>query len=284
MTVRHRRLSVGRLQLHVAELGSGTPVLLLHGFPAHWADWRAQMEALAASGFRAIAPDLPGYGESDCLPRVSDYRSTLLADDLAGLIRALGLERVHVLGHDWGGTLAYCLATRHPQLVDRLIILNAGHPELFRTALRRFSQLRRSWYIFLFQLPFLSEWLVRRRAVIALCTRGMEVRAGAFSNGDIETLLQSMRGRGVARAALSYYRAALHSPIRAHGTLPHLTLVLWGERDGALSSTLLLDGLERLVPNVRVARFANAGHWLHRDLPEVVARHVVQFLSAAADS
>jgi pimeloyl-ACP methyl ester carboxylesterase len=277
-------VQVGRLELHVAELGSGPPLLLLHGFPAHWVDWREQMEALAASGFRVIAPDLPGYGESECLPRVADYRATLLADDLAGLIRALDLERVHVLGHDWGGTLAYCLATQYPELVDRLIIINAGHPELFRSALRRFSQLRRSWYIFLFQLPFLPEWLVRRRAVIALCTRGMEVRAGAFSEGDLDSLLKAMRAPGAARAALSYYRAAARAPIRAQGTLPHRTLVLWGERDGALSSTLLLDGLERLVPNARIARFANAGHWLHHDLPAVVTRHVVQFLSATTES
>ena len=268
----------------MAEAGTGTPLLLLHGFPAHWADWREQMQALAASGFRVIAPDLPGYGESDRLPRALDYRSTLLVDDLAGLIRALGLERVHVLGHDWGGTLAYCLATQHPHLVDRLIIINAGHPELFRRSLRRFAQLRRSWYVFLFQLPFLPEWLVRRRAVLALCTRGMEVRAGAFSEDDLDSLLKAMRGPGVARAALSYYRAAMRAPIRALGTLPHRTLVLWGERDGALSSSLLLDGLERLVPNVRIARFANAGHWLHHDLPEVVSRHVVQFLSATTES
>ncbi|HEX7452492.1 MAG TPA: alpha/beta fold hydrolase, partial [Polyangiaceae bacterium] len=90
MSVAHRRVNVGRLTLHVAELGEGEPVLLLHGFPSYWADWEPQMAALAAAGFRAIAPDLPGYGESDQLPNLLDYRSTLLASDLAGLIVALG--------------------------------------------------------------------------------------------------------------------------------------------------------------------------------------------------
>ena len=284
MSIRHRRVNVGRLELHVAELGSGPPVILLHGFPADWTDFREQMEELAASGFRAIAPDLPGYGESDQLPATGDYRSVSLTADLAGLIRGLGLERAHVVGHDWGGTLAYCLATEYPELVDRLVVINAGHPELFRRALRRFEQLRKSWYIFLFQLPWLPEWLVQQRAVVSLCTRSMEARAGAFSDADLDRHLAAMRVPGVARAAVSYYRAAFRAPIRARGTLLHHTLVLWGDRDQALSGPLLLDELPELAPNVRVARFASAGHWLHHDLPEVVSRHLIQFLSAPAES
>ena len=284
MNVEHRRVNAGRLELHVAELGSGPPVLLLHGFPVHWADWEPQMRLLAASGFRAIAPDLPGYGESEQLPHVLDYRSLALAADLAGLIRALGLERVHVIGHDWGGTLAYLLAAEHPELVEHLIVINAGHPVLLKSALQHVEQLRRSWYIFLFQLPVLPEWLVRRRAMIALCLRGMEVREGAFSDADLERYTTAMRAPGVARAALSYYRAALRAPARTDCLVTQPTLVLWGDRDQALSAELLLTGLERYVPLVRVARFANAGHWIHHDLPEVVGRHTIEFLSASADS
>jgi pimeloyl-ACP methyl ester carboxylesterase len=284
VNVNHRRVNAGRLELHVAELGNGAPVLLLHGFPAHWADWEAQMRVLAAAGFRAIAPDLPGYGESGQLPNVLDYRALELAADLAGLIRALGLERVHVIGHDWGGTLAYLLAAEHPELVERLIVINAGHPVLLKRALQRFEQLRRSWYIFLFQLPLLPEWLVRRRATISLCLRGMEVRPGAFSDTDLDRYTTAMRAPGVARAALSYYRAAFRAPARTECLVTQPTLVLWGDRDQALSARLLLTGLEQYAPRVRVARFANAGHWLHHDLPEVVSRHAIEFLSAAVDS
>jgi epoxide hydrolase 4 len=284
VTIQHRRVHVGRLELHVAELGSGPPVLLLHGFPAHWADWEAQMRVLAASGFRAIAPDLPGYGESGQLPSMLDYRSLELVADLAGLIRALGLQRVHVIGHDWGGTLAYLLAAEHPELVERLIIINAGHPVLLKRALQRFEQLRRSWYIFLFQLPLLPEWLVRRRATISLCLRGMEVRSGAFSDTGLDRYAAAMRTPGAARAALNYYRAAFRAPARSECLVAQPTLVLWGERDQALSASLLLTGLERHVPRARVARFANAGHWLHHDLPEVVSRHAIEFLSASVDS
>jgi pimeloyl-ACP methyl ester carboxylesterase len=284
VNIEHQRLNVGRLEIHVASLGSGPPVLLLHGFPAYWADWEAQMHLLAASGFRAIAPDLPGYGESGKLPKVLDYRALELAADLAALIRALGLERAYVIGHDWGGTLAYLLAAEHPELVERLIIVNAAHPQLFQRALQRADQLRRSWYIFLFQLPLLPEWLVQRRATISLCLRGMEVRKGAFSDADLERYAAAMRIPGVARAALSYYRAAFRAPARTPCLVAQPTLVLWGDQDHALSAPLLLTGLEQFVPRVRVARFANAGHWLHHDLPEVVSRHVVEFLSAPADS
>jgi pimeloyl-ACP methyl ester carboxylesterase len=112
----------------------------------------------------------------------------------------------------------------------------------------------------------------------------MEVRAGAFSDSDLERHLALMRTPGVARAALSYYRAAFRVPVRARAQLLQRTLVLWGERDRALSTSLLLDDLPKHAPNAKVARFANAGHWLHHDLPEVVSRHLIQFLSAAADS
>jgi len=284
MKIEHRRVNAGRLELHVAELGTGPAVLLLHGFPAYWADWQEQMEALARSGFRAIAVDLPGYGESEQLPRVLDYRASSLAADLAGLIRALGLPRVHVVGHDWGGTLAYCLAAEHPELVDRLIVINAGHPALLKSALRRFEQLRRSWYVFLFQLPWLPEWLVQRRETIALCLRSMEVRAGAFSDADLDRYTLAMRTPGVARAALSYYRAAFRAPSRAAFAVSQRTLVLWGERDQALSAPLLLTDLAAHAPGARVARFANAGHWLHHDLPEVVSRHMIEFLSVRTES
>ncbi len=281
--IAHRRLNVGRLELHVAELGTGPAVLLLHGFPAYWADWEQQMRALAERGFRAIAPDLPGYGGSGQLPRVVDYDPTRVADDLAGLIRALGLERAQVIGHDWGGVLAYLLAAQHPKLVERLVVINGPHPTLMLSALQHFAQLRRSWYIFLFQLPLLPEWLVRNRSAISLCLRGMAVRPGAFSDADISRYSAVLRAPGVAEAALSYYRASFRASFRAPARpacfVTQRTLALWGQRDPALSGRLLLTGLERYVPNVQVVRFANAGHWLHHDLPEVVSRQLIEFLS-----
>lgn len=282
MSIEHRRVDVGRLALHVAELGSGPAVLLLHGFPAYWADWRAQMEALAGAGFRAIAPDLPGYGQSEQLPHVLDYRLPLLAADLSGLVNALGLSKVHVVGHDWGGPLGYCLASQAPELVDRLVVINAPHPAQIRSALRHFDQLHRSWYALMFQLPWFPEWLARRRFAMSFAMRGLAVNVGAFSPADVERYLAVMRLPGVARAALNYYRAAFRAPESARWPVHQRTLVLWGEQDLSLSGRVLLPDLARHVPDVRVVRFPNAGHWLHHDLPEVVTRQLVDFLSVEA--
>jgi len=279
VSIEHRRVDVGRLTLHVAELGSGPPVLLLHGFPAYWADWRRQMHALAAAGFRAIAPDLPGYGQSDRLPNVLDYRLPLLAADLAGLIRALDIPNLHVIGHDWGGPVAYCLASDFPTLVERLIVINAPHPAQFGWALRHFDQLHRSWYAFMFQLPWFPEWLVCRRAPMSFAMRGMTVRVGAFSEDDVDRYLAAMRLPGVARAGLSYYRAALRAPEHSPWVVNQSTLVLWGDQDLSLSGQVLLPQLARHVPDVRVERFANAGHWLHHDLPEVVNQRIIAFFT-----
>ncbi len=280
MSFRHSRVNVGRLTLHVAEIGEGPPVLVIHGFPAYWADFADQMQRLASAGYRVIAPDLPGYAQSDKLPNTLDYRSTLLAEDLAGLIRALGLPQVFLVGHDWGGTLAYCVASEHPELVSRLVVMNAGHPELFRLALRHLEQIRLSWYMFLFQLPWLPDWLVQRRFALEIALRGMLVQRAALSDDELGRYVIAMRTPGAARAAVSYYRAAFRAPVRAERKVAQRTLVLWGEQDKALSAHLLLDGLETYVPNVRIERFAGAGHWLHRDLPEVVARHLVEFFAS----
>ncbi|HEY4157169.1 MAG TPA: alpha/beta hydrolase [Polyangiaceae bacterium] len=279
MNISERRVRAGRLELNVAEVGEGPPILILHGFPEYWAGFRGQMQALAAAGFRAIAPDLPGYGKSDKFAHTLDYESSLLAGDLAALIPALGLERAHVIGHDWGGTLAYCLASRHPEVVDRLLVMNAGHPELFRLALRHFEQIRKSWYMFMFQLPFLPEWLVRRRFALSIALRGLAVNPHAFSDADLDDYLRAMRLDGVAHAAVSYYRAAFRAPVRAVQRIDHQTRVLWGQRDKALSEPLLLNGLEAHVPNVSITRFADAGHWLHHDQPEPVSRAIVEFFS-----
>jgi pimeloyl-ACP methyl ester carboxylesterase len=280
VNISHRRVNVGRLELHVAEAGQGPTVLFLHGFPAYWADWQEQMLALAGAGFRVVAPDMPGYGQSDKLPNTLDYRSTLLATDLAGLIRELGVSSVHVVGHDWGGTLAYCLASQHPELVNRLVILNAGHPELFRLALQHFEQIRKSWYMFLFQLPWLPEWLVKRRAALAMALRGMLVRKAAMSEAGLTDYVNAMRMPGAAHAAISYYRAAFRAPVRAPRTVLQRTLVLWGEQDSALSARLLLTNVSQHVPNVLVERFGSAGHWLHRDVPEIVNRRLIEFFTS----
>jgi pimeloyl-ACP methyl ester carboxylesterase len=164
----HRWIDVGGLRLHCVEAGTGPLVVLLHGFPEFWYAWRHQIPALADAGYRVVAPDLRGYNTSDKPSRVRDYRPRVLVQDVADLIVALGAGSAAVAGHDWGGGLAWLLAMQHPKRVERLVLLNAPHPVRFLKGLRSPRQLRRSWYILAFQLPWLPERLVAARDFQAL--------------------------------------------------------------------------------------------------------------------
>ena len=152
---------VGDVRLHYVEAGDGPLVVLLHGFPEFWYGWRLQIAPLAAAGFRVVAPDLRGYNLSSKPDGVAAYSADKLAADVRGLIEERGAESALVVGHDWGGTAAWTLAMNHPEVVDRLAILDAAHPRKLNEGLRHPSQLRRSWYFFYFQLPDLPEHHVR---------------------------------------------------------------------------------------------------------------------------
>src|SRR5437868_1957026 len=148
---------VGDVNLHYVEAGAGPLIVLLHGFPEFWYGWRLQIAPLAAAGFRVVAPDLRGYNLSFKPDGVAPYGADKLAADVRGLIQERGAESAPVAGHDWGGTAAWTLAMNHPEVVDRLAILDAAHPRKLNEGLRHPSQLRRSWYFFYFQLPDLPE-------------------------------------------------------------------------------------------------------------------------------
>ncbi len=188
-------------------------MVLLHGFPEFWYAWRHQIPALAAAGYRVLAPDLPGYITSDKPPRVRDCRPRVLAQKVAELIVALGAASAAVAGHDWGGGLAWLLAMHHPERVQRLIVLNAPHPIRFLKGLRSPRQLRRSWYILAFQLPWLPERLVAARDFEALrrALRRQPTRPGAFTTQDIDRYVAAAAQPGAMRAAINYYRATFRA-------------------------------------------------------------------------
>jgi pimeloyl-ACP methyl ester carboxylesterase len=184
----HRWVDVGRLRLHCVEAGTGPLVVLLHGFPEFWYAWRHQLPALANAGYRVVAPDLPGYNTSDKPARMRDYRPKVLTQDVADLIAALGASSAAVAGHDWGGGLAWLLAMHHPERIQRLVVLNAPYSIRFLKGLRSPRQLRRSWYILAFQLPWLPERLIAARDFQALrrALRRQLTRPGAFTAQDID--------------------------------------------------------------------------------------------------
>jgi pimeloyl-ACP methyl ester carboxylesterase len=285
----HREETVGGLRLHWVEAGDGPLVLLLHGFPEFWFAWRRQIPPLAAAGFRVVAPDLRGYNLSAKPRGVSSYRMGLLAGDVANLVRHLGYERTHLVGHDWGGAIAWCVPALHPGLVEKLAILNAPHPILFRRKLATFAQARRSSYVFFFQLPFLPERsLARHRAgFLKRMLRRDPVTPDAFSPEEVEAYREAFLRPGAASAAINYYRAAFRSGTRIPGLRRSLdgipTLVLWGEGDRYLGPELL-DGLETLVPDLRVVRLPGVSHWLPSDASDRVNAELLAFLTTKTPS
>jgi pimeloyl-ACP methyl ester carboxylesterase len=281
----HREAVVNGVRLHYVEAGRGPLVLLLHGFPEFWYSWRHQLPALAAAGFHAVAPDLRGYNLSAKPPGAHSYRVEALVGDVLGLIRATGHERAALAGHDWGGGIAWAAAMRHPAAVERLVVLNAPHPAAFARELRTASQLRRSWYVFFFQLPWLPEWLFRRRDFAALgrTLRRDPARPGAFTEEDVRLYKEALARPGALTAAINYYRALFRDGTRwVGGRVPRIeapTLLIWGERDRYLGLRLT-EGLERWVPNVRVERLPDASHWVQCDAPERVNELMVEFLTS----
>ena len=154
---------VGDVSLHYVEAGDGPLIVLLHGFPEFWFGWRLQIAPLAAAGFRVVAPDTRGINLSSKPEDFHDYGVDLLADDISGFIGALGADSAFLVGHDWGGSIAWTVAMNHPEVVDRLAILNAAHPRKLSEGLKHPSQLRRSWYFFFFATPGLPEEVVHLR-------------------------------------------------------------------------------------------------------------------------
>jgi pimeloyl-ACP methyl ester carboxylesterase len=279
---RHCYATVNGIRLHYVEAGHGPLVVLLHGFPEFWYSWRQQISALAAAGFRVLAPDLRGYNESEKPVGVANYHIDLLAADVIALIRHAGAERGHIVGHDWGGAIAWYLALTQPQVVDRLAILNAPHPAAFLRELRTLSQLRRSWYMFLFQLPGVPEWFLRRRHFAALerTLRRDPVRHGCFAPEDFEAYKRALAQPGALTATINYYRAAFRHPgtlLRRFHPIQLPTLLIWGERDRYLGIRLT-EGLEQWVPNLRIERLPNASHWVQNDAPDRVNELLVEFL------
>jgi pimeloyl-ACP methyl ester carboxylesterase len=271
------------VKLHCVEAGAGPIVVLLHGFPEHWYAWRHQIPALAAAGFRVLAPDMRGYNLSDKPRGVRHYRLDVLARDVVELIRHAGATRAHVIGHDWGGLVAWRVAMSHPTVVERLVVLNAPHPGVVCRGLFRNGQLKRSRYILFFQVPRLAERRFARGdfAILRRSLRRDPVRPGAFSEEEIQRYVEAMRRPGALTAALNYYRAIFRAAplllFKSHPRIDVPVLLIWGERDRYLGRHLI-DGTERWVGDLRVERIAEASHWVQADAPERVNALLLEHL------
>ena len=279
---------LGDVRLHYVESGAshGPLVVLLHGFPEFWYSWRNQIPALAAAGWRVLAPDLRGYNLSDRPAEVRAYRPAYLVRDIERLIAHCGAERASVVGHDWGGTIAWLLAMHRPRRVERLVVMNAPHPAAFLRGVLHPAQLWRSAYVVFFQLRWLPEAAIGagRFALTRAALRAEPVRRGAFSGEDIERYIDALSRPGALSAGLNYYRALVRDTLL--GRRPRLrrieapVMVVWGDRDRYLRRQLA-EPDPAWVPHARVEHLPQASHWLQSDEPDRVNRLLIDFLAEA---
>jgi pimeloyl-ACP methyl ester carboxylesterase len=280
-------MDVGEVRLAVAEAGdpAGEPVILLHGFPEGSHSWRHQLPALAEAGFHAVAPDLRGYGGSDRPSAVDDYSARKLVGDVAGLIRALGHESAHVVGHDWGGGLAWGLAGTSPGSVRSLTILNAPVGQV-SARLRREDrgQQAKSWYMLLFQFPGVAEaWLSDDDFANLRSFVFGTAAPGAFPPEDRQVVVDALRRDGALTAALNWYRANMppaswlrDPPDPPEVTVP--TMIVWGEADAYMDPVLLERSAATVTGPLRVERLPGVSHWVQQEAPDRVNGLLLDFL------
>ena len=287
---RHDFFEKDGIRLHYAANGSGRLILFAHGFPEFWYSWKNQLEEFGKTHL-AVAPDLRGYNLSSKPSRVQEYTIAALVGDLLGLAQHLGYQKFTLVGHDWGGALAWALAMAHPERIEKLVIINAPHPAIFARELKNsWAQRRASWYMLLFQMP-LAEKLLRFNGYSALIRSALRdgLKQNYFNERDRQAYLEAWSQPGALTGGLNYYRALPLKNLLGKKRLqiPGLgvdslqvrvpTLVLWGEKDSYLLPGNL-DGLEKFVPDLTVRRFPEASHWVIHEQPARINSAIRDFL------
>jgi pimeloyl-ACP methyl ester carboxylesterase len=285
--VRTRQVEANGLTFTIDEVGEGDAVaLFLHGFPECRQSWAAQLPVLAAQGWRAVAPDLRGYGQSS-RPKARDaYHLDHLVADVAALFDTLGARRRLLIAHDWGAVIAWAFALEQTRPLDGLVIMNVPHPSAYLASLRKSSaQWRRSWYVLFFQLPWLPEALLgagHARAIGDSFTR-TAIDPSCFTPQMIARYRDNAAAPGALTAMINYYRANGSALGRwAPGKAPMIEvpiLIEWGERDPFLGADLL-DEHAGLVRDLTIKRFPNVGHWVQQEAAIEVNAALVAWMAA----
>ena len=261
----------------------GPLLLLLHGFPEIAYGWRHQILALAALGYRVVAPDQRGYGLTSKPEGVAAYRLDVLANDVIALADALGAKTFSLIGHDWGGIVAWRVASDFGERVERLAILNAPNLDVMTKHLWSHpGQLLKSGYVAFFQLPFAPEMALgaANHTVLAGALKSSS-RPGTFSDEEIEVYRSAWSQPGAMTAMLGWYRALPALPRREARRIAVPTQIVWGDQDTALDASLAED-CATLCDDVRVDHIADATHWVHHERPDEVNRVLATFLKQAA--
>jgi pimeloyl-ACP methyl ester carboxylesterase len=280
-TWQHEYIISNGVKLHYVTQGEGPLMLMLHGFPEFWYSWRHQIPEFAKN-YKVVALDLRGYNESDKPPQQSAYVMSEFIKDVEGVIKGLGYERCVLVGHDWGGVIAWCFAYAHPEMLERLMVLNIPHPAKFAEGLRTPQQLLRSSYAFFFQLPRLPELLLKagNYQAIGNAFTAMAINKSAFTPADIEAYKNAASRRGALTAMLNYYRNAFFTTFGQGdwSILQVPTLMIWGEKDTALRKELTY-GTEKYVRDFQIRYIPNCSHWVQQEQPELVNQYMREFLA-----
>jgi pimeloyl-ACP methyl ester carboxylesterase len=280
--VRHEFVDVGGLRMHVAEAGEGEPLLMLHGWPQHWYEWRRQIPVLSRH-YRVISPDLRGLGWSEA-PR-DGYDKETLASDIVKLLDVLELDRVRLVGHDWGGWCGFIICLRHPERIERFLPLNIP-PPWGKLDLKTLRGLPRFWYQWLLASP-LGSWVLQNRPeFVRYLISGMTPTKGTWSEEELDEFIEPLREPDRAHATQQIYRTFLlrEFPKLARGAydsfrLTTPTLLLFGEKDFAISKSFL-RGYEPFVEDFRLELVPDAGHFLPEERPELVNERALEFFGA----
>ena len=282
-----RVLQTNGIALHVVVAGpaSGKLLIFLHGFPEFWFAWRRQIDHFVSTGYRVILPDQRGYNLSDKPAGIANYSIELLAQDVVGLLDNVAGSKAFIVGHDWGGVVAWYLAARYSERISRTAILSVPHPRVFiKNLITNPAQLRRSWYLFLFQFPWLAECLLRRRDWTPLikALRDTSPR-GVFSDSDLEQYRESWTRQGALTAMLNWYRAALFHPSKLaldpEGLcLKAPLLLIWGKQDQFACETMAKESLQ-YCDDGHLEMFETATHWVQHEEPTKVNNLLSQFFA-----
>ena len=288
LLLHHEFANINGIKMHYVTIGEGPLIVFLHGFPEFWKSWKHQISFFSKK-FKVVALDMRGYGETERPIQVGEYRIEKLARDVTELIDSLGQKKATVVGHDWGGAVAWATAMMNPSFVEKLIVMNAPHPAIVqRNAFRNYAQMQKSWYMFFFLLEKAPEKVLSSNN-FEILKHMFEIsikRKDRFSLSDIEEYVSSWSKEGGITGGLNYYRANLNEEFWGNlgESIPFPkikipTLQIWAEDDMFLGKELT-EGTKEFVVDAPFSLkvIPNCGHWVQQEAPEEVNQIMEEFL------
>lgn len=274
--IEEKYIKINGITLHTIITGSGEPLILLHGFPDFWYGWKNIILGLKDK-FQLIVPDMRGYNLSDKPDGIENYKLDILIEDIKGLSENLGITEFNLAGHDWGGMVSWALAEKYPEILKKLIILNAPHPKIFRKLITKDNdQKKASGYIVRFLKEGESFLFENNFQALQLSVFGTAKNKKAFSEFDKEKYIEAWSQPGALTGGVNYYRAN-RSYEEWSGIINVPTLVIFGMKD-IFVLPKVLEGLEDFIKDLKIVRIENASHWVMHDDPEMVNSSIQSFL------